>query len=83
LRPQPIALTIGRGFGGAGGLGGLGGFQDRADCVDRLQMCYVDCSLRYRYDQDSVNNLNREMRDACEDACDAMYRSCRGGLGVA
>ena len=63
------------------GGGGGGGASD--DCIDRYQNCYIDCSLKYSYDDDSPDNLNSMLRDACFDSCDAAYRTCRwvGGAG--
>ena len=43
------------------------------DCVDRLQNCYIDCAVKY---PDSPGNLNSEMRQGCEDSCDAAYNLC-------
>lgn len=85
LKPAPTTLRLNVGGFGGGGIGGGfgGGFADRATCVERLQACYVDCSFRHPYDQDSENNFNRELREGCEDACDALYRACRGDVVVA
>ncbi len=57
-----------------GGVGGIGG----GSCVDRWQSCYINCGVRHP---------EGDMRDGCEDSCDAAYRLCNafgggGGGGV-
>ena len=44
-----------------------------SDCVSRYQDCYIDCSVRY---PDDPNSLNAQLRQGCFDACDAAYRLC-------
>lgn len=52
------------------GGGGSGG----SSCVDRWQSCYIGCG---------VDHPEGDMRDGCEDSCDASYRLCTiyGGIG--
>jgi hypothetical protein len=55
--------------------GGGGGLISN-HCVDRLQDCYIDCSINYPDDP--------LMQQGCLDSCDAAYNLCRifgGGLG--
>ena len=63
-----------------------GGGGSTNDCLDTYQNCYIDCSVRYPESNDSPNNLNSSMRDACFESCDAAYRLCssariRGRIG--
>lgn len=53
------------------GGGGTGG----STCVDRWQSCYVGCGVKHP---------EGDMRDGCEDSCDAAYRLCTiyGGGGI-
>ena len=50
-----------------------------SDCVSRYQDCYVDCSVRY---PDDPNSLNAQLRQGCFDACDAAYRLCSPTLAI-
>jgi hypothetical protein len=54
----------------------VGGGGSTNDCLDNYQNCYIDCSVRYPESNDSPNNLNSSMRDACFESCDAAYRLC-------
>jgi hypothetical protein len=54
---------------------GSGPAEDK--CTTAMQDCYLDCSVtRYPESNDSVNNLNGMMREACLDSCDAANRTC-------
>lgn len=56
---------------------GSGPAEDK--CTTAMQDCYLDCSVtRYPESNDSPNNLNAMMREACLDSCDAAHRTCTG-----
>ena len=61
-----IARMAGGGFGFGFGAGGLG-IKDDA-CVTMLQNCYIECAVRHP---------DGDMREGCEDSCDALYSLCR------
>src|SRR5262245_60141501 len=60
----------------------VGGSGPRDDCVAAYQNCYIDCSVRHPESGDSVNNLNKLMREGCFDSCDAAYRLCSPARGT-
>jgi hypothetical protein len=52
---------------------------DQQKCDDKLQACYVDCSVRY---PESGGGLNDDLREGCFDACDAAHNLCAPALTV-
>lgn len=57
---EPVASTEAELKKGGGGTSG-------GSCVDRWQSCYIGCGVRHP---------EGDMRDGCEDSCDAAYRLC-------
>ena len=55
---------------------------DQQKCDEKLQSCYIDCSVRY---PDSSGGFNDQLREGCFDSCDAAHRLClpaRTGVGT-
>ena len=52
---------------------------DQQKCDEKLQSCYVDCSVRY---PESGGGLNDDLREGCFDACDAAHNLCAPALTV-
>jgi hypothetical protein len=46
---------------------------DQQKCDEKLQSCYVDCSVRY---PESAGGLNDDLREGCFDSCDASHNLC-------
>jgi hypothetical protein len=42
-------------------------------CDEKMQSCYVDCSVRY---PESGGGLNDDLREGCFDSCDAAHNLC-------
>ena len=50
---------------------------DQQKCDDKLQACYVDCSVKY---PESGGGLNDDLREGCFDSCDASHNLCAPAL---
>ena len=46
---------------------------DQQKCDEKLQSCYIDCSVRY---PESGGGFNDELRQGCFDSCDAAHNLC-------
>jgi hypothetical protein len=46
---------------------------EQQKCDEKLQSCYVDCSVKY---PESGGGLNDDLREGCFDSCDASHNLC-------
>jgi len=46
---------------------------EQQKCDQKLQSCYVNCSVQY---PESGGGLNDDLREGCFDSCDASHRLC-------